>query len=153
MNAFSSASSSVGSHSIFEASSIVKVLRKMAEFPEVWNEILKRMGLTSFDGIENIRKILTFMGYTTLQSISKLNKPKELCCFRIEFSNLKTNIEFCEKYPELKKWQLGHGTVGVLMDIAKAAGFASFCDEADYTISVQKTVFERCRIVRVSFLF
>lgn len=124
----------------------------MAEFPdEVWDEILKRMGLKTFDGIENIRKILTFMGYTTLQTISKLGRSKELCSFQIEFSKLCTNIEFCEKYPELRKFQLGKGTIEVLKDVSRVASSPPSYNEIDLQ-AIQKQVFDRCNKVRFFFL-
>lgn len=122
----------------------------MAEGREVWDEILERMGLMSFDGIENIRKLLTFMGYTTLQTIAKLNKPKELCNFQIEVPKLCTNIEFCEKHPELRKFQLGQGTIEVLKDVARAAGSPSSYDENDLQL-IQTYVFDRCSKVRALF--
>lgn len=61
------------------------------------------------------------MGYTTLQSIAKLRKPKELSAFQIEVSKLSTNSRFCEKYPQLQNWNLGPGTIEILKDISNAA--------------------------------
>lgn len=61
------------------------------------------------------------MGYTTAQSIAKLHKPKDLSLFQIEVGKLSTNAQFCGKYPELKHWRLGHGSIEVLKDIACAA--------------------------------
>lgn len=122
----------------------------MTDYPNFWNKILQRLGLKSFEGIENVANILTYLGYTTSASISKLRKQKELNLFQIEVSKLSTNAHFCAKHPELQSWQLGHGTIEVLKDIANAAASCVSCSVDDLE-SVQKKVFERC--VRVRFFF
>lgn len=114
----------------------------MSELPKFWEEILHRLGLQSFSGIENISNVLTFLGYTTTQSISKLRKQKELNLFQIEVAKLSTNSHFCTKHPELKNWQLLPGTIEILKDISDAASCASY--DGDDLESVQKTVFESC---------
>lgn len=115
----------------------------MSEFPKFWETILQRLGLQSFEGIENIRNVLNFMGYTTAQSISKLRKPKELSLFQIEVAKLSTNSLFRAKYPELQNWHLGHGTIDVLKDISNAANSCMSYDIIDVE-SVKKNVFQRC---------
>lgn len=119
----------------------------MTDYPEFWNKILQRLNLESFAGIENIVNVLTFLGYTTSASISKLYKQKELNLFQIEVSKLSTNANFCAKHPELQSWQLGHGTLEVLKDISKAAASCVLCS-LDGSEAVQKKVFERCIKVR-----
>lgn len=115
----------------------------MSEFPKFWENILNRLGLQSFEGIENIRNVLNFMGYTTLQSISKLCKPKELSFFQIEAAKLSMNSQFCSKHPELQNWHLGHGTIAILKDISSAASSCMTFD-IDNTESVKEKVFQRC---------
>lgn len=115
----------------------------MSEFPKFWEDILNRLGLQSFEGIEKIRNVLNFMGYTTLQSISKLCKPKELSFFQIEVAKLGMNSQFCSKYPELQNWHLGPGTIAILKDISSAASSCITCD-IDNIESVMEKVFQRC---------
>lgn len=125
----------------------------MTSYPQFWNEILKRLGLDSFEGIENIRSVLTFMGYTTAQSISKLNKQKELSSFLIEVGKLSTNAHFSAKFPDLQYWRLEHGSIGVLKDIASAAFSVSISTDeltkSNWATAVQQKVFEDCSKVRI----
>lgn len=119
----------------------------MTDYPDFWDTILSRLGLTTFAGIENIVKVLTFLGYTTAASIAKLRKPKELNLFQIEVAKLDTNVNFCNTYPELKQWRLNHGTIEILKDISNAAGL-SLCSGDDLE-SIREKVFERCKKVRI----
>lgn len=119
----------------------------MAEYPKFWEQILNRLGLQSFEGMENIRIILNFMGYTTLQSIAKLRKPKELSCFQIEVAKLNTNSQFCTDYPDLQNWRLGLGTIEIIKDISNAANSCMSIDIDNLDSvedDVKKKVFERC---------
>lgn len=113
----------------------------MSEYPTIWEEILHRLGLQSFDGIQNIKDVLHFMGYTTLQSIAKLRKPKELSAFQIEVSKLSTNSRFCEKFPQLQNWHLGPGTIEILKDISNAASSCMSYNN-DNVESIEETVKE-----------
>lgn len=119
---------------------------KMSAIPQFWHQIREKLQLESFEGIEEIRDVLNFMGYSTAKSIAKLRKEKEFCHFQIEVGKLKANASFCAKHPNLKDWDLGLGTIQVLKDITSAAAYCtSFsCDDTD---AVQKTVFERCQKV------
>lgn len=113
----------------------------MSEFPKFWETILQRLGLQSFDGIENIIKVVHFMGYTTSLSLENLRKPRELILFQIEAAKLNTNSQFCATYPELKNWQLGPGTIEILKKISNAAISSGNIVDLE---TVRQKVFQRC---------
>lgn len=115
----------------------------MPEFPDFWEDILRRLGLKSFSGIENVAKVLTFLGYTTLQSISKLRTQKELHLFQIEVAKFSTNSQFRTKHPDLQNWQLLPGIIEVLKNISDAAASCVLYDMDDLE-SVQRKVFDKC---------
>lgn len=123
----------------------------MSDYPEFWNKILAILGLESFAGVDNVAKVLTFLGYTTAASISKLRKEKELNLFQIEVSKLGTNANFRAKYPELENWELGHGSLQVLKDISNAAASCASWTSDDLH-SVERATYERCIKVRVFFM-
>lgn len=118
----------------------------MSKHPNIWDQILPHLGLQSLEGIENITNILAFLGYTTLQTISQLRKQNELNLFQIEVAKLNTNTEFCAKYPELKNWRLNFGTIQVVKDISNAA-VSCVSYDSNVLVSVQKTMYERCKDV------
>lgn len=107
------------------------------------------MNVNSFEGLEDIRDILDFMGFTTAQSVAKLRKDKELCTLQLEVGKLRSNAKFCEKYPHLKDVDFGLGKIQVLKDVALAASFCTSFTNFD-SQTVQKIVFERCKSVRKS---
>lgn len=117
----------------------------MAEYPKFWDDILRRLRLKSFDGIENIRIILNFMGYTTLQSITKLRKPKDFSSFQIEVAKLNTNSQFCATYPHLQNWHLGHGSIQIIKDISNAASMPGDIENLDTVeANVKEKIYQRC---------
>lgn len=106
------------------------------------------MGLESVDAIQKFRDVLDFMGYATLQSISKLQRMKDLDKFQIEASKLRTNVTFCEKFPYLKNWSMGHGDISVLKDIAEAASRCnSDKSSASHMENVLDSVYAKCQKV------
>lgn len=119
----------------------------MSEYPKFWDDILIRLGLQSFDGIGEIKNVLNFMGFTTLQSIGKLVKPKEMSLFQIEVAKLKSNVQFCANYPDLQDWNLGLGTLAILKDISNAATSCMSYDGENLESveeSVKEKVHQRC---------
>lgn len=104
------------------------------------------MGLSTFDAIEKFKTILDFMGFKTMQTVAKLQRPKELDHFIIETTKLKTNMKFQEKYSGINL-DLGHGDILLLKDIASA----SFTSLEHDKINIQKNIFEKCVKVTRSF--
>lgn len=85
------------------------------KIPEFWKSIEKKLSIDS-DGIKLIKDVLSLLNYTTIQSITKFTKPKEIKLIELEFMNRKK--EFIEQHPHLKDFTFGSGTVTILHDIA-----------------------------------
>lgn len=105
------------------------------------------MGLEANNGIGKFQEILDFMGYKTIQTVAKLQQPRQLDRFIIESSKLKTNMRFHEKFKEMNL-DFCHGDILVLKDIANAAASFAASDNCD-KIDIQKNVHEKC--VKVSW--
>lgn len=120
----------------------------MSDYPQFWNEIIKQMGLETFEGVESIRNILTFLGFTTAKSIARLRKPKDLNLFQIDVAKLSANAQFCENYPDLRTWRLERGSIGVLKDVADAAFLITVnsneSTKSTWMETAQKKVFADC---------
>lgn len=117
--------------------------------PKFWEQILQKLGLEPFEAIENIRLVMNFMGYSTLQSISNLRPTKNLRAFETEVHKLlRNNLLFYQRYPNLKDWNIGEGTISVVRDIAEAAATCfSFDCSAKNVQQIQKSIHERCQKV------
>lgn len=114
---------------------------------KVWEEILKQMGLDSFESIENIQCVMTFMGYSTLKSISDLRLAKNLKAFEADVHKLlRYNSIFHQQHPNLKEWNFGEGAIAVVQEVANAA--ATCANSSDFDeLQVQKTTHEQCQKV------
>lgn len=111
---------------------------------------MQKLGLNSFEAIENIRLVMDFMGYSTLQSISNLRLTKNLTVFEAETHKLlRNNLFFHQKYPHLKDWNIGEGTISVVRDIANAAATCANAYDCSTKneLEIQKIVHERCQKV------
>lgn len=89
----------------------------MAEIniPEFWKLIEKNLSIEP-EGIKSIKDVLSLLNYTTIQSITKFSKTKEIKLIELEFMNRKN--ELGEKHPHLKEFTFGSGVVSILQDIA-----------------------------------
>lgn len=85
------------------------------QVPKFWDTIEKLLHIDP-RGIQEIKEILTLLNYTTIQSIVKFVKPKEIKLIELEFLNRKQ--EFGEKYGHLKEFTFGSGVHSILVDIA-----------------------------------
>lgn len=97
------------------------------------------MGLSTVEAIEKFQIILDFMGFKSIQTVAKLQRPKELDHFIIETSKLKTNTQFQEIHSGINL-DLRHGDILVLKDIAAAS--ISLIEHDEFNI--QKNIFEKC---------
>lgn len=113
--------------------------------PKFWEQILKKLEIDSFDGIEKFRDVLNYMGYKTSQSVAKLQRQKEIDRFEIELTKLGGNTSFRQKFPSIKS-DLCHGDILVLKEIASAAASLNNSDKHDVD-SIQEQVYERCKKV------
>lgn len=104
------------------------------------------MRLDSFECIEKFRKILDFMGYKTLYSVAKLRQQKELDRFEIGAAKLNDNIQFREKFKDMKV-DISLGDILVLKEISAAAEACLSFQSDDVRSDVQKQTFQRCKKV------
>lgn len=129
---------------------IVIQIKMSDTLPKFWDQILLKMGLDSFEAIENIRLVMDFMGYSTLQSILNLRLNKNLRTFETEVHKiLRSNLIFHQKYPNLKDWNIGEGTISVVRDIADAAAATTcaFDCSAEDELEIRKNILKRCQKV------
>lgn len=85
------------------------------QIPKFW-EVIEKSLVIDPSGIKEIKEILTLLKYTTIQSIMKFTKPKEVKLIELEFLNRKRDFE--EKYAHLKDFTFGSGIYSILIDIA-----------------------------------
>lgn len=65
------------------------------QIPEFWKTIETKLSIDP-NGIKAIKEILSLLNYTTIQSIAKFTKAKEIQLIELEFLSRKK--EFSEKY-------------------------------------------------------
>ncbi|XP_055325645.1 protein claret segregational-like [Sitodiplosis mosellana] len=85
------------------------------QIPQFWELIEKSLSINP-EGIQEIKEILTVFKYTTIESIVKFVKRKEISMIELEFLNRKT--ELIEKYPHLQNFTFASGVYSILSDIA-----------------------------------
>lgn len=117
-------------------------------YPSFWNQIQAKMGLNSIGDIAKFRDILNFMGYSTIQSVAKLQQQKELDRFVIEAGKLHSHLDFCEQFEGLNVI-FGPGDILVLKQIAMAAIACMRRYSSKDEDCVQVQTYERCKKVRI----
>lgn len=91
---------------------------RQLEIPEFWKLIEKNLDLDP-GGIKNLKEVLTLLGYTTIQSVSKLAKRSDMPALELEFHNFKQlNPNVLQKYPNLVNLTFTSGFKNILVDIA-----------------------------------
>lgn len=102
------------------------------------------------DGIEILKELLTFLGYTTPLALSKLAKKTEMKELEIEFQKYRNAAAF-ERNPRLKNFEIASGTKITLSEIAKAAAgcLLNQFSESDQTMVLNETV-KNCQKVRLN---
>lgn len=83
--------------------------------PQFWQTIENSL-LIQPEGIRDIKLILTLLNYTTIQSIAKFTKLKEIKLIELEF--LSRREEFSQVFPHLASFSFGSGASHILQDIA-----------------------------------
>lgn len=90
----------------------------MAQYPEFWKTIEINLAIEP-TAIENIKTVLTLLGYTTMQSVVKLVDKKQIRLLELELINLKKmDPNLLEKYPHLENINFGSGLLSTLTNIA-----------------------------------
>lgn len=104
---------------------------------EFWELIEKRLSINS-NGIKEIKEILSLLNYTTIQSITKFTKPKEIRLIELEF--ISRQKEFGAKYPHLASFTFGSGTATILQDIATKVknSFVNVSTSSDIDIDIER---------------
>lgn len=87
----------------------------MDQFPAFWDAIERSLSLDS-RGIKEIKEILTFCRYTTIESIVKFEKNNAIARLELEFVNRKA--ELVKSYPHLENFTFASGVYSILGDIA-----------------------------------
>lgn len=85
------------------------------QFPKFWDLIEESLSLDS-EGIKEIKEILTFFRYTTVDSITKFEKKSAIAQLELEFVNKKS--ELVQLYPHLEKFVFASGVYSILSDLA-----------------------------------
>lgn len=94
------------------------VFFRQLRIPEFWKLIEKNLSLDP-DGIKNVKQVLTLLEYTTIQSVSKLDKRSEMPALELEFQKFKQlNPDVIKKYPNLANLKFSSGFQSILIDIA-----------------------------------
>lgn len=126
----------------------------MAEIqvPEFWKLIETKLSLDP-NGIKAIKDILSLLNYTTIQSISKFTKQKEIQLIELEFLSRKK--EFGEKYPHLANFSFGSGTTSILKDIATKVknNFVNVSSDANFDEISDKILTDGKKVCSVSYFF
>lgn len=117
------------------------------EFPGFWKTIEERSKINSTD-IFNLKQILTMLGFTTVDSISKLSSKSEMEKVELEFFKLKGTNQFIEKYPNLQEEKFGLGMKVILNGIAKQIKKGLFMEDVDVD-AILNSIFDDCK--KVSF--
>lgn len=87
-------------------------------YPEFWTLVEANLSIES-TAIKDIKDVLTFLGYKTPQSISKLVQKREIRLLELELINLKKmNSDWLQKYPFLENINFGSGFLSTLSNIA-----------------------------------
>lgn len=90
----------------------------MAQYPEFWKTIEINLAIDP-TAIENIKAVLTLLGYTTMQSVVKLVDKKQIRLLELELINLKKmDPTLLQKYPLLENINFGSGLLSTLTNIA-----------------------------------
>lgn len=115
------------------------------DFPQFWQVIEDRSNISSVD-IANIKKFLTLLGFTTMESVAKLSSKSEMQKIEFEFFKLKESAGFHDSHPELSNENFASGTQTVLNNIAKRIKKGYFVIEVDAN-TIVNAVFEDAKIV------
>lgn len=87
----------------------------MNQFPSFWDAIEKSLFLDSC-GIKEIKEILTFCRYTTVESVMKFDKNSAIASLELEFINRKADL--VKVYPHLENFTFASGVYSILSNIA-----------------------------------
>lgn len=93
----------------------MSTLRNKIEIPQFWESVEKSLSMNP-DEIKEIKEILTIFKYTTVDSIIKFAKHKEINFIELEFLSRKQ--ELTEMYPHLREFTFASGFYSTLKDIA-----------------------------------
>lgn len=100
------------------------------------------------DDILNLKQILTLLGFTTMQSISKLSSNAELQKIQLEFLKMKETEGFKIKYPNLCGEIFGIGMATNINIIANQIKKGHFFENFDENTALEQ-VFADCKKVFV----
>lgn len=121
------------------------------EIPEFWTIIEHTFSIEP-EGIRDIKVILTLLKYTTVQSITKFTKQKEIQLLELEF--VSRRHDWVQKFPRLANFSFGSGLIHILQDIAMKVKkkFINQQVEADFD-RISENVLADGRKVFFSFYF
>lgn len=85
------------------------------EIPQFW-KIIENSLMIDPVGIKEIKEILTYFKYTTIQSVTKFKNQKEIRLIELEFLNRQE--ELVKNLPHLANFSFGSGISHILQDIA-----------------------------------
>lgn len=88
---------------------------KMNQIPAFWDKIENSLCF-DFGEIKEIKEILTFFRYTTIESIIKFDKHRAIATLELEFMNRKAEI--VKWYPHLENFTFASGVYSILGDLA-----------------------------------